>query len=334
MFGSILFIFVLVALNGFFVSVEFAAVASRRARIQVLADAGNRSAQLVQAWLENPATRDRLIAGSQLGITIVSLALGAIGENTVEQILAPYFEHLVLPASFQLLVPIVAALPLVISLIIITSLHVVLGEQVPKVAALHAPERFALLAAWPMRVFTTIFKWFVDILDWATRQILRLFGLQMVGEHLTVYTIEELKQILTDSEEGGVLQTPERQMLDAIFDLGELVVRQVMIPRTEMIAVEADTPLDDIVGLAHNLPTPNFQFTKIDRTRSSVLSMSKTCCAPCSRVMPALPQRAAWRASRSTSRRPLRSARCSSNSAITASTLPSSWMNMGAPPGW
>jgi CBS domain containing-hemolysin-like protein len=215
----------------------------------VLADAGNRSAQLVQAWLENPATRDRLIAGSQLGITIVSLALGAIGENTVEQILAPYFEHLVLPASFQLLAPIVAALPLVISLIIITSLHVVLGEQVPKVAALHAPERFALLAAWPMRVFTTIFKWFVDILDWATRQILRLFGLQMVGEHLTVYTIEELKQILTDSEEGGVLQTPERQMLDAIFDLGELVVRQVMIPRTEVIAVEADTPLDDIVGL-------------------------------------------------------------------------------------
>ncbi len=250
MVWSFLFILILVALNGFFVSVEFAAVASRRARIEVLAETGDHSALIVKTWLENPAARDRLIAAAQLGITIVSLALGAVGENTFEILLEPYFHELQLSLNLQVLEPIIAASPLVLSLIIVTSLHVVLGEQVPKVAALHNPERFALYSARSMRFFSIVFKWFIDILDWATRQILSLVGLKMVGEHLTVYTVEELRQILSDSEEGGVLQTPEREMLNAIFDLGELLVRQVMIPRTEIVAVEADASLNETIVLA------------------------------------------------------------------------------------
>ena len=246
---SFLLILLLVFLNAFFVSVEFAAVASRRARIDLLAESGNHSAAIVRTWLENPAARDRLIAASQLGITLVSLALGAVGENTFEALLAPLFEDLALPPVMQRLVPLLAVLPLFLSLAIVTSLHVVLGEQVPKVATLHDPERFALLAAGPMRLFSVVFKWFVDLLDWATRQILSLVGLRMVGEHLTVYTVEEIKQILSESEEVGVIRTPERQMLDAIFDLGSLVVRQVMIPSTEILAVEADTPLQEIIQL-------------------------------------------------------------------------------------
>ncbi len=247
---SVLLILLLVALNGFFVSVEFAAVASRRARIDLLAEDGNPAAQIVKGWLENPAARDRLIAASQLGITIVSLALGAIGENTFEAVLEPYFNGLALPNNLLVLKPIIAALPLVLSLTIVTSLHVVLGEQVPKVATLHSPERFALLSARPMHLFSQIFKWFINILDWATRHILTLLGLQMVGEHLTLLTIEEIRQILDESEVGGVIQTPEREMLDAIFDLGDLLVRQVMVPRTSVIAVEADTPLDEVIALA------------------------------------------------------------------------------------
>lgn len=246
---SLLFILVLVFLNGFFVSVEFAAVASRRSRIEVMAEAEGVSGKIVKSWLENPAARDRLIAASQLGITIVSLALGAVGENTFELILEPFFQGAHMPPVLQALDPLLAALPLVISLVVITSLHVVLGEQVPKVASLHNPERFALIAAQPMRVFSTIFKWFIDILDWATRVILNLVGLRMVGEHASMYTLAELKQIISVSEEGGVIQTPEREMLDAIFDLGALVVRQVMVPRTEVTAVEADTPLEEIISL-------------------------------------------------------------------------------------
>lgn len=249
MVWSLLFILLLVLLNGFFVSVEFAAVASRRSKIEILAESGSRSIEIVKSWLENPAARDRLIAASQLGITIVSLALGAVGENTFEALLEPYFNDAHMPPILQTLDPLLTGLPLVISLIVVTSLHVVLGEQVPKVASLHDPERIALLAARPMHVFSKIFKWFIDLLDWATRLVLRLIGLNMVGEHASMFTIAELKQILSDSEEVGVIQTPEREMLDAIFDLGELVVRQVMVPRTEMIAVEADTPLEEIIGL-------------------------------------------------------------------------------------
>lgn len=249
MVWSFLLILILVLLNGFFVSVEFAAVTSRRARIDLLAESGNPSARIVKTWLENPAMRDRLIAASQLGITLVSLALGAVGENTFEELLTPFFTHLELHGIMQRLSPLLAVLPLIISLVIVTSLHVVLGEQVPKVAALHNPERFALLAARPMRIFSVVFKWFIDVLDWATRLVLSLMGLRMKGEHLTVYTEEEIKHILSESEEGGVIQAPAREMLDAIFELKELVVRQVMIPRTEIIALEAEMPLPEIIQL-------------------------------------------------------------------------------------
>jgi putative hemolysin len=244
-----LLILILVALNGFFVSVEFAAVASRRSRIETLAEKGNPSAKIVWSWLENPQARDRLIAASQLGITIVSLALGAVGENTFEQLLAPYFHIDNLPQSMQRLSSILRGLPLILSLVIITSLHVVLGEQVPKVATLHNPEEVALASARPMRFFSSTFKWFIDILDWATRHILGLLGLKIVGGHSVIYTVEDIKYILTESEEGGVIQPPEREMLDAIFGLSNLLVRQVMIPRTEIIAIEADANLDEITRI-------------------------------------------------------------------------------------
>jgi len=242
-------ILVLVALNGFFVSVEFAAVAARRSRVSLLAESGSRSARIVQTWLENPAARDRLIAAAQLGITIVSLALGAAGENMFEALLAPYFDGLALPRGWEALAPALAATPLAVSLVLVTAVHVVLGEQVPKVAALHSPERFAVLAARPMHAFATVFKWFIDLLDWATRHILRVIGITMVGEHSMLYSVEELKHIVAESEEGGVLQTPEREMLHAIFDLGALDVGKVMIPRPDIVAVEVDTRLDEVIAL-------------------------------------------------------------------------------------
>lgn len=249
LFWNFIIIFILIALNGFFVSVEFAAVTSRKTKIEMLAEQGNQTAQIVKRWLENSAGRDRLIAASQLGITVVSLALGSAGEKAFEAMLAPYFEGLVLPQYLANLAPVLSALPLTISLIIITSLHVVLGEQVPKVAALHNPEGFALLAARPMQLFTRIFKWFINLLDWITRQILSVVGLKMVGEHALVYSVEELKQILTDSEESGVIEAPAREMMDAIFDLDGLLTRQVMIPRTEILAIEADMPLNEVLQL-------------------------------------------------------------------------------------
>jgi len=249
-FWNFVLILVLVILNGLFVSVEFAVVASRRSRLELVADENSRAAKIVKRWLDDSNDRDRLIAAAQLGITVVSLALGAVGENTFEALLEPYFHDLVMPSFLGSFASVLGVLPLVLSLIIVTSLHVVLGEQVPKVAALHAPERVALFFGPAMQVFNITFKWFVDILDWSTRQVLKIFGLKTGGEHSVLYSVDELKIIVSESAEKGILEAPEREMLHAIFDFGNTFVRQVMNPRTELLALEADTPLSESVQAA------------------------------------------------------------------------------------
>ncbi|MCJ7715987.1 MAG: hemolysin family protein [Anaerolineales bacterium] len=251
MLWNFILILILVALNGFFVATEFAVITSRKSRIKLQAEEGNGAAKLVLNWLENPQGRDKLIAAAQLGITIVSLALGAVGENTFEVLLEPVFHSLEIPLQWSRIEPLLTALPLVFSLIIVTSLHVVLGEQVPKVAALESPEQVALFVATPMRWFSAIFTWFVDLLDWATQTILGLLGVTSSGgSHSIIYTVDELKQILIESEEGGTIGSPEREMLDAIFDFNRQLVRQVMKPRTEIIALSAETALKESIQVA------------------------------------------------------------------------------------
>lgn len=251
MIWNFLLILLLVALNGFFVATEFAVITARKSRVRLQAEEGNSAAQQVLVWLENPNARDRLIAAAQLGITIASLALGAVGENTFEALLEPIFHSLEIPVQWSRIEPVLTALPLVFSLIIVTSLHVVLGEQVPKVAALESPEQMAILAANPMRWFSSAFSWFVNILDWATRSILGFLGVKSSdGSHSNIYTVAELKQILAESEEVGTIESPQREMLHAIFDFNRLNVRQVMIPRTEIVALSAETSLDESIRIA------------------------------------------------------------------------------------
>ncbi|HIE24374.1 MAG TPA: HlyC/CorC family transporter [Anaerolineales bacterium] len=253
---NFLLIFFLIALNGYFVGVEFAVVTSRKTRIETRAKEGNKGAKIVKRWLENPAARDRVIAASQLGITIVSLALGAVGENTFEQLLAPYFHDLILPENLAFLGKVIAALPLIISLTVVTTLHVVLGEQVPKITALYASEAFSIATASSMNIFMKIFSGFVSVLDWLTRITLRSFGLEGDASHNNVYTAEELKNLVSGPETEGIIQQPQREMLSAIFDFGKLVVRQVMIPRTEITAIQEDMPLrETAVLIRENLYT-------------------------------------------------------------------------------
>lgn len=248
--ANILLILVLIALNAFFVGVEFAAVTSRRARLDIQNDEHSRAAEIVRAWLDQPAARDRLIAGTQLGITMVSLALGAVGENTFQVWLEPYFHRILLPSSLAFLNTVLPALPLILSLLIVTSFHVVLGEQVPKVAVLRAPERFAVFSAPIMDIFGKLFKSFIVLLDWATRAVLHLIGLPANTSHTSVFSLEEIKQMVSGPEVEGVIEKPEREMLSAIIDFGELVVRQVYLPRTEIIAVEANASIQEIIQAA------------------------------------------------------------------------------------
>lgn len=251
-------ILILVGLNGFFVAVEFAAVASRRARLNIIADPGNSSARLVKKWLENPTARDRLIAATQIGITAVSLTLGAIGEKAFQVLLEPYFHRLNLPANLVFINQIVLVLPLLISLIIVTSLHIVLGEQVPKIAVIRNPERFAIFSAPFMHGFEVVFKGFINLLDWATHATLKLLGIPLANPHTLALSEEEFKQILSGPEMEGVIEPSEREIINAVIDFGDLVVRQVMTPRTEMVAVEAITPLSELINLAIQNPVSKF----------------------------------------------------------------------------
>ncbi len=250
-FSQLVFILILIALNAFFVGVEFSVVASRRSRLDLLAEPNSRGIKLIHQWLEDDFARDRLIAASQLGITLVSLALGAAGENAFEAMLEPYFQQITLPVTLNFLQGLLTAFPLIISLTVVTAFHVVLGEQVPKVAVLRGPERFAIFSAPIMHAFIRVFRGFIFLLDWATRMILRLIGLPSSDHsHSAAISVDELKQIVSGPEVEGVIDRPEQEMLSAVIDFGELFVRQVSIPRTEIIAVDGSNTVAEAMHIA------------------------------------------------------------------------------------
>lgn len=244
----IFFILFLIAANAFFVAVEYSVVASRKTRLDLIAGANPRADAIVRRWLEDESARDKLIAANQIAITLLGLALGAAGENAFAEWLAPLISAIQPPPALQFLEVIKPSLPLIISLSVITTLTVVFGEQVPKVAVLRNPERFALFAAPFMKVFISTFRWVVTLLDGITRVVLKVIGIAPNGHaHATVSSLEELRQIVSSPEVERIVDEPEREMLSAVIDFGELVVRHVTVPRQEIVAVEASQSLDQVV---------------------------------------------------------------------------------------
>jgi CBS domain containing-hemolysin-like protein len=239
---KLVFVLLLVLANGFFVAAEFSLVSVRRTRIAELVSHGNTSAEAVQKAIENP---DRVIAATQLGITLASLSLGWIGE--------PALSHLILPLVNLFPNAIQSGLSHSISagiaFVMITFLHVVVGELAPKSIALQDPEKTSLMIARPTLWSEILFKPAIWLLNGTGNALLKLVGVQPATGHELVHSVEELKMLVTASAESGVVEKEESQMLHAIFEFGNLIVRQVMIPRTEMVSVEADTPLNDIISL-------------------------------------------------------------------------------------
>lgn len=233
---------VLVLSNAFFVAAEFSLVSVRRTRIAELVENGNTAAVSVQQAINNP---DRVIAATQLGITLSSLALGWIGEPALSHLLDPLIS--LLPDRFQS--GFSHGLSAAIAFTIITFLHVVVGELMPKSIALQDPEGTSLVVARPTLFTEKIFKPAIWALNGTGNGLLRLLGIQPAEGHNLVHSVEELRMIVTASMEEGVFLQDEGEMLQALFDFGRLVVRQVMIPRTEMIAVEADINLHEVIDL-------------------------------------------------------------------------------------
>ena len=235
-------VIILVLANGFFVAAEFSLVSVRQTRIAELVAQGNVSAAAVQKAIQNP---DKVIAATQLGITLASLGLGWIGEPALAHIIFPIVN--LFPADIQ--PELSHSLSAGLAFAIITFLHVVVGELAPKSIALQNPERTSLVVVRPTLWSEWIFKPAIWALNGTGNALLRLIGIKPATGHELVHSVEELKMLVSASTEGGVVEPQEREMLNAIFDFGDLLVRQVMIPRTEIVAVEADLPLEEIITL-------------------------------------------------------------------------------------
>jgi CBS domain containing-hemolysin-like protein len=241
----LLSVVLLVLANGFFVAAEFSLVSVRRTRILELVSQGNQTAKYALRVLENP---DKVIAATQLGITLASLGLGWIGEPAFATFLEPLVN--LFPTNFQSEVSHSIAAGL--SFAIITFLHVVVGELAPKSIALQNSEKTSLFVARPTIWTEWIFKPAIWLLNGTGNSLLRLFGVEPASGHELVHSVEELKMLVTASTEEGVVETDEGEMLHAVFDFGELLVRQVMIPRTEIMGFEADLTLRDSIEIATN----------------------------------------------------------------------------------
>jgi CBS domain containing-hemolysin-like protein len=229
-------VIVLVFINGFFVAAEFAFVAVRKSRIETLAADGKAAAQRLMQILNN---LNPYLSASQLGITLASLGLGALGEPVVEAILGKWLS-LYLSESARHVVS------YGIAFFIITSLHIILGEQAPKLFGLAMAERVAMMTALPMIIFYKVFKPFIHALDWASAKTVNIFGLNASSEHASIYTEDEIRQLITISEESGHLNKEERKLINRVFEFSETTVREAMIPRTEIVAIPASSSLEEI----------------------------------------------------------------------------------------
>jgi CBS domain containing-hemolysin-like protein len=279
---GILAIVLFVLFNGFFVAAEFSLVSVRRTRVAELAAKGEAGAEAVQKAIDNP---DRVIAATQLGITLSSLALGWIGEPALAHLLEPVVS--LFPPIVQS--EISHSLSIALAFIAITFLHVVVGELAPKSIALQNPERTSLFVARPTLFTERIFKPAIWALNGAGNALLRLINVQPASGHQLLHSVEELKMLVDASTEGGVVEEGESEMLHAVFDFGELVVRQVMVPRTEVIAVEANTPLQEIIQLATQSTYTKFpvydqsldQINGIVHVKDLLKAMHNTECLDC-----------------------------------------------------
>ncbi|OIO98171.1 MAG: hypothetical protein AUK03_01595 [Anaerolineae bacterium CG2_30_64_16] len=228
--------------NAFFVTVEFAIVTVRRGQIGRLTEEGNASARLMARMLHDP---DWAIAGSQLGITVASILLGIVAEEPLKHLLSPMLNRVFARAPF--LTGLSAALSTVLVLLLLSFLHMVLGEQTPKTIALRFPVQSALLIARPMTLFARLAAPLVWVVDHSTALVLRVLGVGgQTGGH-GIHTVEELKEVVRESQAEGVIPYSDQRMLLRAMEFGSRFVREAMIPRTDIVAVERTATIDELL---------------------------------------------------------------------------------------
>jgi CBS domain containing-hemolysin-like protein len=237
--AELFFTLILVLLNGFFVAAEFAIVKVRASQIDIKAAKGSKNAQIAKHIIEH---LDSYLSASQLGITLASLALGWVGEDVFAQIMFSLFEKIGLsPANAT-----VHAIAIAFAFASITILHIIIGEQAPKTFAIGKPFETTMLIAAPLRIFYVVFKPFIWFINTLSNFCLRLFGIKSLHDE-DVHTEEELRMILTESEEGGAIKPSENELIQNVFDFDDRLVKQIMVDRTKITSINIGQTKDEII---------------------------------------------------------------------------------------
>ena len=232
----------LVLLNAFFVGAEFALVRSRRTRLEAMVRSGDRLARFAVRASSNIS---RILSASQLGVTLASLGLGWVAESTVGEV----FEHLFANLPFAIEVSMRLTLAATVALIIVTYLHVVFGELVPKAAALNHPEALARWLAPPLLFFAWITTPFTYFLNKSSQVILHALGQEKAGSEEAVHSPEEIRLLVEQSQESGQMQAHDADLIDAVFEFSEKNAREVMTPRTALVALPVEATLSEVLNV-------------------------------------------------------------------------------------
>jgi putative hemolysin len=230
----------LVVLNGLFVAAEFALVSVRKTRIEELVGRGVKGAKSVLAALDALGSS---IAATQLGITVTSIGLGFVGEPALAQLIRPLFAFL--PGHWQGLTTHSVATALAFALI--TFLHVVFGELIPKTMALQVPDRAALWLARPLLIFSRATRPFIAVMNLTGNALLRALGFRPAGGEEMVHSVEELLLLIEDTEEAGILDAEQADLVENIFHLSGKRVADCMVPRERMGGLELGTPPEQVL---------------------------------------------------------------------------------------
>ncbi len=247
----LLSVLLLIALNAFFVTAEFSMVSVRRSRINQLVEGGDVQARTVQSLQRSI---ERLLSTTQIGITLSSLALGWIAESTIANVMATAIAELPLPGKLSLLAH---SLSIPLTFFLIAYLQIVLGELCPKSVALLYSEQLARFLGPPSLVIARVFNPFIWILNQSTRWLLRLAGIQYTGQGwYNRVTSEELQLIITTERESTGLEAKEREILNNVFEFGEVLAAEVMVPRTSIVSLPStatfQTMLEEIAKTGHS----------------------------------------------------------------------------------
>ncbi len=244
----------LVFLNAFFVAAEFALVGARRTRLEELAQRGDRKAALA---FRATQSLDRYISATQLGITLASLGLGWIGEPALAGLIEGAFTWL--PDGLQPVA--VHTVAVVVAFTIISSLHIILGELVPKALALLFPEAVSGWVVVPLMAFAWVMQLPIWMLNGTANWLLKLCGIKPPGEHERLHSPDEIRMLVEQSEVGGSLGKEDARLLEGVFEFSEKSAQEVMTPRTQMVGLERDLTVEaaaDVVAEARRSRYPVF----------------------------------------------------------------------------